>query len=643
VETPRWLRLELRTAQGVGDLPTMTVIAEGVEVGTRRLESGRRKELFELPDRALEVSADDPRRIEILFDPPLPRVGKPLTNLIGLALGDETAVSRRLVRTEPVAVDSEAETVRVDESGVWVVPLADVTGSVGLEVHCPLGAVSIRLEVLDSDGASLASRAVETEACIGGWVEQRLEADAEARGWGNLAVEVVTAHRPAGVLLRNLTQRAAAKERERSPAADDQRHRRTAATRPDVVMVILDAARADHFGAYGYGRNTTPAIDGLAAEGLVFERAYSECPNTTCSVPNLITGVPFMNLGTVFRGRKVPDEVVTLAEYLKPLGYRTVGLSANPNNSASRNSHQGFETFERLWGAHRQAELAVEKIAAQPPDEPLYLQLHFLPPHKPYMPAPEFDLFTDPEYRGPVHPKIELHRYLRGGSTLSPADLAQLVALYDGNLRMADDAVARVVEALRASARWESTLFVLTSDHGEAFGEHGHFQHDGTLFDEMLHVPLILRLPGGEVPAGVDTFSPAALADVVPTVLGYLGLTPRPEVWGLDLLTRATDEGAERFLYHRTNHRERPLLAIRGERWKAITGLGVRTPMLFDLVADAEERTDLSAAMPHHFAGLAARLRDFLVDCEERIPAAVEDVELSEKEVELLRSLGYVE
>lgn len=638
----RWLRLDLRTRRDAGELPTMTVVVDGEVVGEERLDRGRGGYRFELASgRLAEATAS--HQIELLFDPPLPSAGKPPVTLIGLALGGEASVSPPLVRAEPVTVDAEADIVRLDGPGSWVVPLDSLGGRIDLELHCPAGADEIRLGILDSEGTTRAERSVDLESCRTGWVEEGLAVEDASAGWATLAVEVTSALYPVRVRLRRLVHEATPPEK-RQPAARFVAPRWSAASGwPDVVVVMLDAARADHFGTYGYERETTPVVDRLAAEALVFEHAYSECPNTACSVPNLITGVPFMNLGTVFHGRKIPDEVMTLAEYLKPLGYHTVGLSANPNNSVSRNAHQGFDSFERLWGAHRQAELAAEILAAQPPDEPLYLQLHLLPPHQPYMPEPEFDLFTDPDYEGPVHPKIGLRRYTKGLVTFAPADLAEIIALYDGNLRMADDAVGRVIEALRESGRWERTLFVLTSDHGEAFGEHGDFQHNSTLFDEMLHVPLVVRLPGGGVPEGVDTASPAALADVVPTVLGYLGLVPRPEVWGLDLLARGRDGGSERFLYHRTNHRARPLLSIRSRRWKAITALGVRTPMLFDLAADPDERNDLSAAMPRHFAGLAARLRDFLADWEERVPAAVEDVELSADEIELLRSLGYVE
>ena len=417
----------------------------------------------------------------------------------------------------------------------------------------------------------------------------------------------------------------------------------TRPSHPDILLIILDAARAQQFGFAGYPRDTTPNLDRLAETSLVFERAFSECPNTACSIPNLITGVPFQNVGTVFKGKRISDDLTTLAEYLGPLGYRTVGFSANPNNSEARNSHQGFDRFERLWGAHNQADLAREEIAQQPANEPLFLQLHFLPPHQPYQPRPEFDIFSDPDYQGPVKPQMSLRRYSDGYLTFTPEDVEQLRALYDGNLRMADDAIESVFAALRDAGRWDNALVVVTSDHGEAFGEHGAFSHNRTLFDEMLHVPFVLRLPGDERPEGVSTGARVALSDVVPTILGYLGLPPQPEVLGVDLLGADPELLASRVLFHRTFHRQRSQLGARGPRFYALTGRNARWPLLFDQVDDPEQLTDLAAARPALFAGLALGLRDFIAFSELRMPRDAGDVELSSEEIETLRALGYVE
>lgn len=128
-----------------------------------------------------------------------------------------------------------------------------------------------------------------------------------------------------------------------------------------------------------------------------------------------------------------------------------------------------------------------------------------------------------------------------------------------------------------------------------------------------------------------------------PPLASAAGARRRPRLWGIDLLAASTPAAEERYLYHRTSHGKRPLLAIRDARWKAITGRGMRTTMLFDLEADPDERNTLANVRPDLFSRLALRLRDYVVDRESRGPQTTEDVELSSEEAELLRSLGYVE
>lgn len=656
VERPT-LRLDLHRVADAEGAQRLRVEVDGVTVGRADLAHGRNELLFSVPPEAVTR----PARVELIFEPPLRREGsrRVPVNLLGLALGDEGRVKRS---PPPPAHDPAERLLRFFGSGLLVAPLDVPPGSTGLELQlrCPEGSARIRLAILDRAGSERVAE--DLGECSSSWRTASVSLAPLVGRVHTLALEALGGTTEPLLELRRPRLVGASPTTDPPATGEDAEARSVAAPtgaatageqprgkgssqvrRPDILLIILDAARADHFGSAGYERDTTPNIDLLAAESLVFDRAYSECANTSCSIPNLISGVSFMNLGAALDGKRIPDEITTLAEYVGPLGYRTIGLSANPNNSESRNSHQGFDHFERLWGAHRQAELAARLIEKTPDDQPLYLQLHLLPPHEPYMPGEAFDLFTDPSYRGPVHPELGLRRYKRGLATFSPTDLEQLIALYDGNLRMADDAVGAVFRAMKRHGRWENALVLVTSDHGEAFGEHGTFQHSSTVFDEMLHVPFILRLPDGEIPATVDTARPVALADAVPTLLGYLALEPRPEVWGSDLLATPTAATEERYLYHRTAHRKRPLLAIRDARWKAITGRGMRETILFDLEADPNEQNNLASARPDLFSGLALRLRDFMIDLESRVPRPTEDVELSREEVELLRTLGYVE
>jgi arylsulfatase A-like enzyme len=422
-----------------------------------------------------------------------------------------------------------------------------------------------------------------------------------------------------------------------------------AARSPDVVLILLDAARGDRFTGE-YARDTTPRIRAELGDALAFRRAYAECPTTSCSVPAIVTGASFLAGGDVFTGRRLPEELTTLAESLAAAGYHTVGLSASPNNAAQRNTTQGFAEFRELWGKGNpywgpaaQVRLAVEAIAQAPRDRPLYLQLHLLPPHQPYEPPPELDRFTDPAYRGPVTPRMSLVPYSLGGATLPPADLAQLVGLYDGNVLVADDAVGQVVAALRAAGRFERSLLVVTSDHGEAFMEHGVQGHNTTLYDEMLHVPLLVRLPGSERPPAADLDRLASSLDIVPTVLGALGLPVPPEVDGMDLLGPAPDPRRPRILFHRTSAPKGAAYAVRAGRFKAIARPAQARQELYDLERDPGETEDLAFARPDLFAGLGLLLAQHLARSGAEALPTGEAVELTGEAREALEALGYVD
>jgi arylsulfatase A-like enzyme len=419
--------------------------------------------------------------------------------------------------------------------------------------------------------------------------------------------------------------------------------------RPDILLVVLDAARGDRFPGWDYPREVMPNLEELSQSSLSFRNAFTECPTTSCSIPALVTGVPFLPGGEVGRGQKLSDEVTTLAEYLRQMGYSTVGFSATPNNSASRNLDQGFDTFRELWGRgnpdhgpFNMSRLAIEVIQSQPRDEPLFLQLHYLPPHQPYAPGPEFDRFTDPEYRGPIRPHMSLDPINDGRLMPSASDLEHLIGLYDGNLLLADYVVGQVFAALRSAGRFENTLIVITSDHGEAFMEHGMVNHNTTLFDEMLHVPLIIRLPNGDVPAEIDRNRLASTLDVVPTVLGYLGTPSSASLGGVDLLHTRPDPRDPRMLFLRTSHLKHRMVAARTRKWKQISWPRLHVQMLFDLEVDPREEDNLVSSHPYVYAGMGLRLRTHMIEAAARRLEA-EEMEVTAEEEEALRALGYLE
>jgi len=424
-----------------------------------------------------------------------------------------------------------------------------------------------------------------------------------------------------------------------------------AATAPDIVIVLLDAARPDHFGCYGYSRDTTPNIDRLARRSLVFRNVFATTPATLTSLPTMITGLSFVDHGLALDTQALSPEATTLAEYLEPLGYDTVGLSANGRNSRDYASEQGYDEFVEMWEGYDEeddswiepgllTELALARLDRAADAPPLFLLLHYVPPHEPYRPAARFDRFGDPVYHGGYDGELETRVAIdRGELRPSADDLAEIVSLYDGNLLAADHEVGRLLERLERSPRWERTVLLVVSDHGEAFLEHGRMGHNTTVYDEMLRVPFILRLPGDRVPGEVDTTGMATLEDLTPTLLGLAGVRPDSRVGGRDLL--AGDGGAQRWFVARSAGTT-PDYAIRTGRWKAI--FGTRRPSdwrLYDLQADPGETRDVAAEHPERLACMAGWLEQGL---EPRAALApVERPPLDARDLEVLRALGYVE
>jgi arylsulfatase A-like enzyme len=426
----------------------------------------------------------------------------------------------------------------------------------------------------------------------------------------------------------------------------------TGGRRPDVVVIILDAARADRFSFAGNDRETTPAIDELAAESLVFPHAYALAPYTLCSVPTIITGLSFLDHGVVEHEDVLSEDAVTLAESLKPLGYRTACFSATPNNSRAKGFDQGYDIFREMWteGPRNETRRAffiarqvVEWLSGDGDvhndDRPLHLLVHMVPPHAPYDPPDVFNLFTDPEYAGPCAGYERTLNALDGGS-LKPdqACLDHVLGLYDGNLRTADNATRVILTALRRHRPWRDTVVLVISDHGEAFYEHGRMEHNSTLYSEMMHVPFVLRLPPGAEKTGIDTGRLVTLADIVPTLVAAAGGDPPTITEGVNLLDRAlTLDG--RSLVTRTADRS-PTIGIRTLHWSMMVNPG-GSGALYDLATDPGELDNVAVDHPGRFAGLGKILKT-RIQQPPRLTASDETADITEEERALLETLGYL-
>lgn len=343
---------------------------------------------------------------------------------------------------------------------------------------------------------------------------------------------------------------------------------------PHLVLVVIDSLRADHLGAFGYHRNTSPHIDRIASEGWIFERAFSVSSWTRPSVASLFTSRHPSKHGAVSSNRKMDPRLTTLAESLRSAGYRTVGASGNfvhvgPVAGITR----GFEEwFSRpvamaepghtvLWTQTRRdgtvsyqraptgSELneTVLAMIPEPLQGPLFLYVHYMEPHAPYAPLDVVraeQLGVDLVDWPGAATTDDLLAIVKGERKADERERQRLMALYDGEIARVDAAIGELLEELAARGVLKRSVLLITSDHGESFGEHGDWFHGFNLHLESLQIPLVLRDFRDDRARGSRTEA-VDLLDVPTTLLALAGVEPAPGMRGRSLLEpRAVEERA---------------------------------------------------------------------------------------------------
>ena len=328
--------------------------------------------------------------------------------------------------------------------------------------------------------------------------------------------------------------------------------------RPNILVIVVDTLRRDHLTPYGYSRHdTSPEIrKWLAEPGTVVEEAYSQAPWTLPSVVSFLTGRhPGELLGTDLASYGIPPGVRTLAERLAALGYDTGGFMANPVLHEGAGFGRGFRTFwvDDQWlgrHAHDLNRHAVPWLRARQ-RRPFFLYVQYVDPHDPYQNPDMINgrAFFMPGYTGRVAGDW-IHGIYDGQLELADPerDIPYIRALYDGEVRYADRHIGALLAQLDPEVL-QNTLIVLTSDHGEELYDHGGWKHGHTLYEDQIHVPLIVRWDG-RIPAGKRLPGTVRLLDLVPTLIaaaatGTTGAAGKPDpAWdGIDLLPALTGKG----------------------------------------------------------------------------------------------------
>ncbi len=442
--------------------------------------------------------------------------------------------------------------------------------------------------------------------------------------------------------------------------------------RPNVLLVVIDTARADRFSFDGYARQTSPETAKLAREGAVYEQASTPAPWTLPAHASLFTGLFPSSHGADSGHLRLDERLRTLAEAFHDAGYRTVAYTANPWVGRQYGFDQGFDRYEEIWrdekgdgedaGASRLNSAVTHWLqwreGPPPRDQPFFMFINYLEPHLPYdPPEPERGRFltpgTDPaaveRLRRFKHP-LEV-KYVLGLGGLQPGDLGILSDLYDGEIAYIDRRVGQLADHFRKRNILDETVVVITSDHGEAIGNHGFLDHKLNVFEELLRIPLVVRYPPA-VAAGQRIKEPVMLQDLYPTLLGLAGIArdigagedpaarealPLPGVNGLRRDgPRATpaiiSEFSRPVQFLELIRQSFPEAGI-GPFDRALVAYRVGSEKLhwasdgrhrlYDLARDPGEEDDLAAARPERTAALATQVESWLRRPGARPPLAL--------------------
>lgn len=434
----------------------------------------------------------------------------------------------------------------------------------------------------------------------------------------------------------------------------------------NVILIVIDALRADHLGCYGYERQTSPHLDAFAKEGVLFENCYVQASWTKPSTASLLTSLYPTVHQAIYHGSALPPNVVTLAEMLKEQGYLTYSYVANPNLKTIFNFDQGFDFYDdylmrdKLYYAAMRnfrknfpffkkitektfcfsdrdnIKLANKRIIPwlkKYSKNNFFMYLHYMDPHDPYSPPPPYD---------------KMYPYIKGDRD------SEKLSLYDGEIRFVDEYIGRLFEKLKTLGVYDKSLIVITSDHGEAFGEHNDERHGHTVYNELLEVPLIIKLPDS-TEANVRIEKQVRSIDILPFILDFLKISYKEPLDGnslLPLLNSNENEDFCEYVYVDNNYDEIYVLKglVENNEWKYI--YTERSPLrdvkelgheeLYNLIDDPEELNNLIKQHPGILKTMRKKLDFYKQDCEKKA-IAPSQVELDSETIRNLKSLGYLQ
>ena len=455
---------------------------------------------------------------------------------------------------------------------------------------------------------------------------------------------------------------------------------------PNIVLIVMDAARARSFSCYGYHRPTTPNFEKLAKRSAIYEQAISPAGWSLPAHASIFTGLYPSKHGAHDQHKYLSPEYLTMAEILSSVGYHTLSFCYNAYVSHATGLDRGFTEFNRFVhttprrfrkiahkidsflaltrGLHdsgaryinKQVNMALRRLYQGP--KPFFMFIHYEEPHSPFRPPHKFNRYLPNGVSQSMAKKINQDRwkYFVNPELMNERDFEILTALYDAEITYLDTKITEIFSWLEELAVLDETMVIITADHGENIGEHDMLGHAYCLYDTLLHVPLIIHYPRGMATPGRVRHQVQTL-DLLPTIMAMLGEDTSytyKTLQGYNLLSSNRHEFTigeqshpdlstfyRRFPGADVSRFDRELRMIRTEQHKYIWD-SRGDHELYDLKADVDEEHNIIAHHPTIVQDLDSKLNNWLSSFE---PAAISDdvPEFSEEMKTRLRALGYLE
>ncbi len=413
--------------------------------------------------------------------------------------------------------------------------------------------------------------------------------------------------------------------------------------------------RADHLSCYGYHRNTSPNIDQLASEGILFKNCFSQATWTLPSHASIFLSQYVWRHKVDHRKKRLGNSFAPLAEILKDRNYTTFAFVGGGQVSARFGFHQGFEIYDDgVPGKHGDHGIAsyIDKLLSwleSVRNRKFFLFIHTYDVHGPYnSPPPYFDLYTSEYSEGK---SLKTSKAIIGllkidASKFTPEEINYMIAVYDGGINYVDNLLGKIFAKLDQLDIDDNTIIIVTADHGEAFKEHGKLAHGHKPHIELVHVPLIIKGPG--IPRNKIYENYVQHIDIVPTILEILNIPQRKEIQGKSLLSLIKNceiqEHPKTYSWGRDRNikpKEPFSMSLRTKEWTYIMNEN-QPDELYDRINDPKEQNNMIEKRPLIAQKLKEELEDFIALTSKGKQQVVEKVDIDEELKEQLKSLGYL-